>query len=153
VAGGQGGQIELVDGSVIQSQNTPFVVGTSLATVEWRIKRSSAVSDSYQECGIRSDTANEVNFNTGSGNSNWFAQTQIGGVSTIIDLGISARTTAWQTLKIVDTGSGVEFYVAGVLRGTITTNLPTNDLFVYAFSNSGLTVNVDYIWVRMPLES
>jgi hypothetical protein len=155
VAGGVGGQV-LIEGaglsqSRIESANTPFLVGASNPRVKFRIKKSGTLTDSM-EIGVRSDTSNEINF-TVQGTSNWFAQCQSGGSSTTQDLGVSGVTSSWQTLELVYNGTGVDFYINEVLRGTVTTNIPSAAMFIYCWCTGALDIAIDYIWSRMGLES
>lgn len=155
LAGGIGGQLRLTGPggggqSRIESVNTPILMNSSLPRVKFRIRKGGTLADSI-ELGFRSSTTNEVNIQVQTG-SNWFGQCLASGVGTSIDLGVSGVTSNWQTLELVYTGSAVEFYIDEVLRGTISTNIPTTDLFVYCWVAGDLDADIDYIWTRMDLE-
>lgn len=59
--------------------------------------------------------------------ANWYAVTRAGAAETAVDTTI-VGDTSWHIYRIRRTGNVVEFYIDGVRRATITTNLPAVDV-------------------------
>lgn len=59
---------------------------------------------------------------------NWFAVTRNTNVETAVDTGIAADAVDHE-FKIIIRGSIIKFFIDGVLKATITTNIPTANLF------------------------
>ncbi len=71
-----------------------------------------------------------------------------GGVESIITSGVNAASGVYHKLGFIVKASGVEFFIDGVSIGTITTNIPSANLFL-AFANTGLEttsgMDIDYV--------
>jgi hypothetical protein len=90
--------------------------------------------------------------------TNWFAVCRSGAVQTRTDTGVawvnqSYLGVNWDTFRIIWTpGTNVKFYIGGVLKATITTNIPTTEQWVFFSSTaSGLNSwwNIDYYWLKL----
>lgn len=62
-----------------------------------------------------------------------------------------AQSSSYVDFEIVSTGSSVAFYVAGVLKATITTNIPTTGMKFFFYVQTGTDgvakeMHVDYLW-------
>ena len=58
----------------------------------------------------------------------WRMVTGNGSASTRTNTDITVVNNTWYTLRVVRTGSGVDYYINGVSKGSITTNLPDTAL-------------------------
>lgn len=64
---------------------------------------------------------------------NYFGVCRSGGVESTVDTGIAAALGEFHDLKMVVTGTtSVKVYIDGVLKGTITTNIPAAAMFICA---------------------
>ena len=71
-------------------------------------------------------------------------------VQTTLNTGVSAADDVFHTLKFVVNGTtSVEFFVDGVSKGTITTNIPTANLYFSAgfATNSGDIMYLNYVYI------
>ena len=73
-----------------------------------------------------SDPSNGIFFRHANG-GNIFGVCRSGGAETVLDTGVAAANGTYRTLKCAVSGAGasVEFFVDGVSKGTISTNIPS----------------------------
>jgi hypothetical protein len=89
--------------------------------------------------------------------TNWFAVCRSNSVQTRADTGVAwvnqgYLNGSWTKFRIVWThGTNVKFYINGVLVATISTNIPTQEMWVF-FSSTASALNswwnMDYYWLK-----
>jgi hypothetical protein len=89
--------------------------------------------------------------------ANWFAVCRSGAAQTRTDTGVAwvnqgYLNGSWTKFRIVWThGTDVKFYINGVLVATISTNIPTQEMWVF-FSSTASALNswwnMDYYWLK-----
>lgn len=89
------------------------------------------------------------------GGTTWRAITRTAGTSTAtcVDTGVALTANTYNKLRILDTGSTVKFYVDGVEKASISTNVPSAALRPVIINTSTDTtadnLMVDYYFLRM----
>jgi hypothetical protein len=79
-------------------------------------------------------------------NGNYIGVCRSGGSETTLNTGVAASNGTFHTLKFVVNGTtSVEFFVDGVSKGTITTNIPTANLYFSCGSSDIYTTNGMYL--------
>jgi len=120
---------------------------------EGRLKIYNTTVGAYTEIGFGNwSSGAEVIYFSRDGSSNWYANTVSGGNSTSQDTGV-ATDTNWHIFKIdCISANEVKFYIDGVLKTTITTNIPTVGLQSFTYQETTSTgANRDLLldWIEL----
>jgi hypothetical protein len=126
------------------------------AQIIWRgtLVSPATGTGGLSECGFQSATAPTVQsmrWRSARGTTNFQCQCSDGAGTTTVDSGVIANT-ATHTFQILCSSTGVNFFLDGILRASILTNISTQQLqpFVNCTSsnNAAATSDMDYVDAR-----
>ena len=157
VDGQTGGIVRLTTGTTIADirgldWSTPFriLLTSKNVALEVRAKLNTVVSgsDAYR-FGLMYDWANYLDFFLNAGV--WYAQQYLAGAQTLQATTLTYDTN-WHIFRIETSATAIKYYGDDVLLQTLTTNIPTNYLYLWMLAYTGVavakSVDVDYVAVR-----
>lgn len=89
---------------------------------------AGVIANVNAEPGDQDRAGFEFDTSVNGGDTNWMLCTGEGAASTRVDSGIAMAGMTWYKLKVKKLATNYEFYIDGVLKGTLSTNLPNTDM-------------------------